>query len=221
MVVGTSGLRESARLALAKPRFEAPVPGKGGATADSLKGQTVVISGIFPELGGGAGLTLGQGRVAAIVKQFGGTVRHSVSGKTTMLIVGKNPGYKKVVAARHNAEIHAGKIKLVTLPALKKGLELGGKFTGLNGVEGTKALKAGGGGQQGGKVVVSDERLTIPRYSAGFVTKRGGNTASKAGAKAKVETAAPVDVKKVLLAEKLKATAVRFQGPPKKRPRKA
>ena len=42
IVVGAANApRTSARLALAHPRFEPPVPGVGGATANSLRGQTV------------------------------------------------------------------------------------------------------------------------------------------------------------------------------------
>ena len=36
-------------------RFVVPVPGKD-APANSLAGKTVVLTGVFPEVGGGAGL---------------------------------------------------------------------------------------------------------------------------------------------------------------------
>ena len=74
-----------------------PVPGKNGAAAgDSLKGQTVVLTGVFPEIGGGAGLNFGKDRAKRMLESFGARVTGSVSGKTTLLVVGKAPGYSKV-----------------------------------------------------------------------------------------------------------------------------
>lgn len=49
----------------AKPRFVAPVPGVNGAQAPhAMSGKTVVLTGTFPELGGGCGLDLGKARCA-------------------------------------------------------------------------------------------------------------------------------------------------------------
>lgn len=80
-----------------KARFVVPVPGKNGAaSSDSLKGQTVVLTGVFPEIGGGAGLSLGKDRAKRLLESFGARVTSSVSGKTTLLVVGKAPGYSKV-----------------------------------------------------------------------------------------------------------------------------
>jgi hypothetical protein len=70
-------------------RFIIPVPGRDGAPHGSLAGQTVVLTGTFPELGGGAGLNLGKDRAKAMVEAFGGKVTGSVSGRTTLLVVGK------------------------------------------------------------------------------------------------------------------------------------
>lgn len=50
-----------------KPReiFVAPVPGQNGVLSNALAGKTIVLAGLFPEVGGGAGLRLGQERVSA------------------------------------------------------------------------------------------------------------------------------------------------------------
>ena len=84
-----------------KKRYIIPKPGKNGAlTAKSQNGTTFVMTGIFPELGGGGGLNLGKGKLKALIVSFGGRVTSSVSGKTNILVVGKNPGYSKVSKAR-------------------------------------------------------------------------------------------------------------------------
>jgi len=69
-----------------------PVPGRNGAQSEALKGKTVVLTGVFPEIGGGMGLNLGKERLKAIVTAFGGRVTSSVSSKTDILIVGCQPG---------------------------------------------------------------------------------------------------------------------------------
>lgn len=45
-----------------KQKFEIPVPGREGAVPNALNGKIFVITGVFPELGGGAGLTLGKNK---------------------------------------------------------------------------------------------------------------------------------------------------------------
>lgn len=80
-------------------KFVVPVPGKGSAVATSMAGETVVMTGLFPEIGGGAGLSLGKARAKALVESFGGRVTGSISGKTTLLLVGKQPGMSKVSTA--------------------------------------------------------------------------------------------------------------------------
>jgi hypothetical protein len=44
---------------LVASKFEMPVKGKNGAVTNSLDGKTIVLTGVFPEIGGGAGLNLG------------------------------------------------------------------------------------------------------------------------------------------------------------------
>lgn len=44
--------------------FVMPLPGQNGAVPGRLTGKTVVLTGIFPEAGGGAGLELGKAKVS-------------------------------------------------------------------------------------------------------------------------------------------------------------
>ena len=81
-----------------KTRFRIPVPGKNGAIPDCLDGLRFVLTGIFPEVGGGIGLNLGKDKVKKMIEDFGGRVTGSVSGKTNFVIVGKEPGRGKVEA---------------------------------------------------------------------------------------------------------------------------
>ncbi len=83
-----------------KAKFQMPKPGQGLAKAGCMDGLTCVMTGIFPEVGGGAGLTLGKDRVKEMVESFGGRVTSAVSGRTNLLIVGKEPGMSKVSKAR-------------------------------------------------------------------------------------------------------------------------
>jgi len=79
-------------------QFILPRPGATGVP-NAFAGQTFVMTGIFPEVGGGAGLDLGKTRVREFIESFGGRVTGSVSRKTTYLVVGKEPGLTKVSAA--------------------------------------------------------------------------------------------------------------------------
>ena len=99
--------------------FVVPKPGISGVEG-CMAGLTCVSTGIFPEVGGGSGLNLGKDRVKAMVQSFGGRVTGSVSGKTDILIVGKQPGMSKVSKARANP-----KITLMSIHDLKTGIENG------------------------------------------------------------------------------------------------
>lgn len=92
--------QKSSAVTTGKKKFVIPRPGKNGCKENVLQGETVVLTGIFPELGGGAALSLGKDRAKALVQSFGGRVTSSVSGKTTVLLVGKEPGFQKVSQAR-------------------------------------------------------------------------------------------------------------------------
>ena len=48
------------------------------------------------QVGGGCGLELGKERVRQMITSFGGRVTSAVSGKTDLVIVGKEPGFSKV-----------------------------------------------------------------------------------------------------------------------------
>lgn len=77
-----------------------PQPGANGAKKDSLKGQRFVLTGVFPTLGGGDGLTLGKDKLKKLITSFGGAVTGSMSGKTNYVIVGEDPGAKKLEEAK-------------------------------------------------------------------------------------------------------------------------
>jgi len=101
-----------------KQKFVIPVPGK--YPKDSMAGQTFVLTGLFPEIGGGVGLSQGKDRAKKMIQSFGGKVAAAVSGKTDVLVVGKEPGMSKVLKARKSP-----KISMVSLHDLKLGLERG------------------------------------------------------------------------------------------------
>lgn len=65
-----------------KARFFMPKPGVNGAVAGILNGKKLVLTGTFPEVGGGSGLNLGKDRMVQMIESFGGKVTGSVSGKT-------------------------------------------------------------------------------------------------------------------------------------------
>lgn len=93
--------------------YVVPRPGVNGAPRDFLKGKTIVMTGVFPEIGGGMGLNLGKDRLKSMCESFGARVTSSISGKTGMLIVGKEPGASKVSKASASA-----KCQLVSLADL-------------------------------------------------------------------------------------------------------
>ncbi|KNC79551.1 hypothetical protein SARC_08051 [Sphaeroforma arctica JP610] len=103
-----------------KQYFVAPRPGKDGAIDNILAGKTVVVTGLFPELGGGTGLNLGKEKMKKLITDFGGRVTSSLSGKTDILVVGKEPGFSKVTKARKMTNV-----KMVRLPDLKDMIEGG------------------------------------------------------------------------------------------------
>jgi BRCA1 C Terminus (BRCT) domain len=80
--------------------FKLPRPGVGSARAGALAGMTFVLTGVYPEVGGGSGLDLGKGRVESFIASFGGRVTSAISGKTNYLVVGASPGRVKVEKAQ-------------------------------------------------------------------------------------------------------------------------
>jgi len=97
--------------------FIIPRPGLNGALPGALGGQTFVLTGTFPELGGGSGLDLGKERCRSMIVAFGGRVTSSVSGATSYLVVGKAPGAAKVSAATNK------RVPMVDVAGLKRVLE--------------------------------------------------------------------------------------------------
>jgi hypothetical protein len=55
--------------------FVIPNPRGDVVKANSLAGKTFVLTGVFPEVGGGAGLNLGKDRVKQMIQSFGGKVQ--------------------------------------------------------------------------------------------------------------------------------------------------
>jgi len=141
----------------ARERFVMPVPGQKGAPKGSLAGQTFVVTGLFPEIGGGEGLAMGKDKVKKMIKSFGGKVASAVSGRTDVLVVGKDPGFSKVTKARKS-----GKTRLLSLHDVKVGVERG-------------SLEEG----------AKSKPMLIRSFSKGFAQQRGGpkslaDSASKA-----------------------------------------
>lgn len=80
--------------------FAFMTPGVDGAIAGRLDGMRAVTTGVFLELGGGSGLKLGKVRMREMIESFGGKVTGSISGKTNFVIVGDEPGEKRLEDAK-------------------------------------------------------------------------------------------------------------------------
>lgn len=110
----------------AKPAVESmqqiPKPRVAGTKKDCLQGKRFVLTGVFPTLGGGDGLTLGKDKMKQIITSFGGAVTGSISGKTNYVVVGDEPGAKKLEQAK------ARGVQTIDLDTLMKmtGAEAGG-----------------------------------------------------------------------------------------------
>jgi hypothetical protein len=149
----------SSSRALVAPRqkFVMPRPGVNGASvATVFQGQTFVLTGTFPEVGGGAGLGLGKDRVKKMLESFGGRVTSAVSGKTNVLVVGKDPGMSKVSKGRQQTNCLLASIK-----DLKLGLD-----TGCQTIEAFEVYNRG-------------EPLMIQSFSKGYGNNSLALTASK------------------------------------------
>mmetsp|Transcript_26596 Transcript_26596/g.63767 ORF Transcript_26596/g.63767 Transcript_26596/m.63767 type:complete len:120 (+) Transcript_26596:156-515(+) len=76
------------------------MPGVDGAIKDRLEDKRFVATGIFPELGGGFGLKVGRDRLKEMIESFGGKVTTGISGRTNFVIVGDEPGAKRLEEAK-------------------------------------------------------------------------------------------------------------------------
>jgi len=72
------------------------IPGVGGAIKGRLEDKQFVLTGVFPNLGGGSGLKLGKDKMKAMIESFGGKVTGSISGKTNFVVFGLEPGAKRL-----------------------------------------------------------------------------------------------------------------------------
>lgn len=93
----------------APPEVLVPVPNVDGAIAMSLaktnaKPKRFVLTGIFPELESStkriSSLDHGKAQATRLIEDFGGVVRTAVSGQTDFLLVGSEPGVRKLTEAR-------------------------------------------------------------------------------------------------------------------------
>ena len=67
-----------------KTKFQMPRPGKNCAIADVFDDQRFVLTGLFPEVGGGSGLNLGKDKMKNLIETFGG--RFLVLGFTSSVL---------------------------------------------------------------------------------------------------------------------------------------
>ena len=55
---------------------------------------------VTPELGGGFGLKLGKDKMKGMIASFGGKITSAISGKTNFIVVGVEPGAKRLEQAK-------------------------------------------------------------------------------------------------------------------------
>jgi NAD-dependent DNA ligase len=76
-----------------------PKPGVNGSKEDALKRKRFALTGVFPTVEGGEGLTLGKDKLKDLITSFGGAVTSSISGETDLIVVGADPAAKKLEEA--------------------------------------------------------------------------------------------------------------------------
>lgn len=108
--------RTNCQGALEKQGFLVPTPGMDICAVGTLAGKRFCLTGLFPELGGGVGLSLGKGRARALIESFGGRVTTCVSRITDVVLVGQEPGSSKLSKARQFGT------QLMSLRQLQQGL---------------------------------------------------------------------------------------------------
>jgi BRCT domain type II-containing protein len=96
-----------------KVKVDTPAASEG-AIANSLQGLRFVLLGTWPDLGGGQGLTLGKLCLKSRIEKFGGLVTSNYSCLTNFLVVGTNPGPKKII------DTHERKLEIIDINQLTK-----------------------------------------------------------------------------------------------------
>jgi len=100
-LVNTLPLKKSADAATSgSQQLRFMTPGVDGAIEGRLEEKRFVSTGVFPELGGGSGLKLGKDNLKNMIESFGGKVTGSISGKTNYVIIGDEPGAKRLEEAK-------------------------------------------------------------------------------------------------------------------------
>ncbi len=159
--------------------FLLPRPGVNGALENAFHGKTFVLTGIFPEVGGGTGLNLGKDKVKAMIESFGGRVTASVSGRTNYVLVGAEPGSGKVSAARERG------IPTPDIQGLKLTLETRG--AALEHAAPARITSLSSGFKDNGLGRISHEQ---PMGASGNDANAGGGAAATGSGKAKKKRAA-------------------------------
>jgi antirestriction protein len=80
-----------------------PMPGEDNVNPGQLSGRVLVLTGTFAFTGttvAKGDLNAGKGGVEAFVSLHGGNVTSAVSGRTSILLIGDQPGMKKVTQAK-------------------------------------------------------------------------------------------------------------------------
>jgi BRCT domain type II-containing protein len=80
-------------------------PVKERAKGNVLVGKRFVLSGTWPRRGRGEGLAVGKEAIRAIIKKYGGSVPSGYSCLTNALVIGVDPGPKKVLDAHQHGII--------------------------------------------------------------------------------------------------------------------
>ena len=178
-----------------------PRPGVDGIPS-SLAGHTFVLTGTFPEVGGGAGLNLGKDRLTGMISSFGGRVTGSVSGATSYLVVGQAPGGSKVGQAT------ARGVPMVDVKAVVEQCKGAGRL-GDAPAPTISSYSAGYGGNGYGRALGAGE-VKLPKYLMG-----GG------GGKKKAKTAAAAAASAAAAAAAAEGTALSAELAPAPAPAKA
>lgn len=71
-----------------------------GTTTTCLQGKRFVITGVFPELENSTGVDCGKRAVRELIEECEGIVTSAVTGRTEYLVVGDEPGQKKLASAK-------------------------------------------------------------------------------------------------------------------------